>query len=111
MEINEEQYRKIQDLLPQQRGHVKIANLTVLNALVYRCENGCKWRALPEKFGHRHVIYMRLNRWAKSGVLERVFWALQAEGLTGLEVPSLDSTAVKVHPDAHGASKKTGNRR
>jgi hypothetical protein len=50
-------------------------------------------------------IYMRLNRWAKSGVPERVFWALQAEGLLGLEVLSLDSTAVKVHPDAHGASK------
>jgi transposase len=111
MEISEEQYRKIQDLLPKQRGHVKIENLTVLNALIYQCENGCKWRALPEKLGHRHVIYMRLNRWAKSGVLERVFWALQAEGLLGLEVLSLDSTAVKVHSDAHGASKKTGNRR
>jgi hypothetical protein len=55
---------------------------------------------------------MRLNRWAKSGVPERIFWALQAEGLLGLEVLSLDSTAVKVHPDAHGASKKreTGDR-
>jgi transposase len=106
MEISEEQYRKIQNLLPKQRGGVKIENLTVLNALVYRCENGCKWRALPEKFGHRHVIYMRMNRWAKSGVLERVFLALQTERLTGLEVLSLDSTAVKVHPDAHGASKK-----
>jgi transposase len=108
MEINEEQYRKIQDLLPKQRGHVKIANLTVLNVPVYRCENGCKWRALPERFGHRHVIYMRLNRWAKSGVLDRVFSVLQAEGLIGLEVLSLDSTAVKVHPDAHRASKKNG---
>jgi hypothetical protein len=67
--------------------------------------------ALPEKFGHRHVIYMRLNRWAKSEVPERFFWAIQAEGLLGIEVLSLDSTAVKVHPDAHGASKKTGNRR
>jgi hypothetical protein len=49
---------------------------------------------------------MRLNRWAKSGVPERVFWAIQVEGLIGIEVLSLDSTAVKVHPDAHGASKK-----
>jgi hypothetical protein len=39
------------------------------------------------------------------------FSALQAEGLLGIEVLSLDSTAVKVHPDAHGASKKTGSRR
>ncbi|MDR1398832.1 MAG: transposase, partial [Treponema sp.] len=70
MEISEEQYRRIQNLLPTQRGHVTIANLTLLNALIYRCENGSKWRALPERFGHWHVISMRLNRWAKSGVLE-----------------------------------------
>jgi hypothetical protein len=45
-------------------------------------------------------------------VLERIFWALQAEGLLGLEVLSLDSTAVKVHPDAYRVSKKreTGDR-
>jgi transposase len=85
--------------------------LTLLNALVCRGENGCKWRALPEKFGHWHVIYMRLNRWARSGVLERVFSALQAEGLIRTEVLSPDSTSIKVHPDAYGASKKAGNRR
>jgi hypothetical protein len=44
-------------------------------------------------------------------VPEWVFEVLQTGGLIGLEVLSLDSTAVKVHPDAHGASKKTGNRR
>ncbi|MDR1399146.1 MAG: transposase, partial [Treponema sp.] len=87
------------------RKQVTIPNRTLLNALIYRCENGSKWRALPERFGHWHVISMRLNRWAKSGVLERVFCALQAAGLVGIETLSLDSTAIKVHPDAHRASK------
>ena len=49
---------------------------------------------------------MRLNRWAKSGVLEGVCLALQAEGLAGMETLSLDATSIKVHPDAHGALQK-----
>jgi transposase len=106
MELKEKQYKWIKPLLPKQRGNVKIDNQTLLNALIYICENGCKWRALPEKFGPWHSIYVRLNRWAANGVLERVFTALQADGLVGMGVFSLDSTSVKVHPDAHGAQKK-----
>jgi transposase len=106
MELNEKQYQRIAGLLPTQRGNVTIPNHTLLNALIYRCENGCKWRALPKTFGDWHVIYVRLNRWSLNGVLERVYTALTAEGLLDMSVCSLDSMAVKVHPDAHGASKK-----
>jgi len=73
--------------------------------------------ALPQEFGNWSTIYVRLNRWAKSGVLDRVFEALQKEQLISLkiETASLDSTIVKVHPDGTGALKKqdhspSGNR-
>jgi transposase len=71
-------------------------------------ENGCKWRALPETFGPWHTIHVRINRWAKNGVLERVFHALQEEQITNrrITVVSLDSTPVKARPDATGALKK-----
>ena len=111
MELNEQQYQRIAALLPVQRGNVKIENRTLLNALIYRTENGCKWRALPESFGNWHGIYVRLNRWSENGVLERVYKALVTERLIGCEVYALDSTAVKVHPDAQGARKKTVRRR
>jgi hypothetical protein len=39
--------------------------------------------------------------------MERVYNALSAEGLIDMSVRALDSTAIKVHPDAHGARKKT----
>jgi hypothetical protein len=42
MELTEKQYKRIEGLLPIQRGNVKISNLTLLNALIYRGENGCK---------------------------------------------------------------------
>ena len=111
MNLKENQYKQIEKLLPKQRGNVKIHNRCLLAALIYRCENGCTWRALPQSFGPWHIIYVRLNRWAKSGVLERVYTALAKQGLRTMNVAALDSTAIKVHPDAHGARKKTVNRR
>ncbi len=49
-----------------------------------------------------------MNRWSKNGVLNRVFVALQTEGIIqiNVEVVCLDSTSVKVHPDGTGALKK-----
>jgi transposase len=107
--LNEKQYNLIKGYLPVQRGNVKISNLTLINAVLYIAENGCKWRSLPEKYGNWHTIYTRLKRWAERGVLERLFIGLQKENLIRVSVTclGLDSTSVKVHPDAAGALKKT----
>ena len=45
-------------------------------------------------------------------MLERIFAALQAEGIIRIDVKivCLDSTSVKVHPDGTGALKKEENR-
>ena len=109
MEITEEQYTRIEDSLPVQRGNVSLTNLQVLNAILYVAEQGCKWRGLPKRFGRWHTIYMRMNRWAKNGVLDRVFEQLQLQQIVRIKIEafSLDSTSVKVHPDGTGALKKT----
>ena len=108
MEITQEQYQLIADEFPKHRGTVKVSNRRALNGILYILEHGCKWRALPERFGNWHTIYMRMSRWAASGVLDRVFQRLQQEQLIDPEVLGLDSTSVKVHPDATGALKKRG---
>ena len=100
MILKENQYRRIAKLLPTQRGNVKIDNRDMLNALIYRCKNGCSWRDLPKEFGNWHVIYMRFSRWVKNEVLERIYTVLSEEGLRQANVYVLDSTSVKVHPDA-----------
>ena len=109
MELTQEQYERIADCLPVQRGNVKLSNLEVLNAILYVAENGCKWRRLPERFGNWHTVYTRMSRWAKKGVLDRVFARLQQEQIITIKVEavSLDSTVVRVHPDGTGALKKT----
>ena len=112
MEITAEQYEKIKDSLPVQRGNVRLTNLNVLNALLYVAEHGCKWRGLPKHFGNWHSIYVRMNRWAKNGVLDRVFEKLQLEQIVRITIEafSIDSTIVKVHPDGTGALKKADPR-
>jgi transposase len=109
MEITQAQYRRIEGCFPRQRGNVSISNLQVLNAILYVAENGCKWRGLPKRYGNWHTIYTRMNRWAKAGVLDRVFTALQEEEIIRIKVEALglDSTIVQVHPDGTGAEKKT----
>ncbi len=112
MQISEAQYQRIEPILPRQRGNVSLSNLSVLNAILYVAEQGCKWRGLPKHFGNWHTIYTRMNRWAKSGVLDSIFEKLQREQIVRIriEAVSLDSTVVKVHPDGTGALKKTARK-
>ena len=53
-----------------------------------------------------------MNRWSKSGVLDRVFAQLQQAQIirVRIEAVALDSTVVKVHPDGTGALKKTARK-
>ena len=109
MQLTPEQFQLLAPCLPKQRGNVSLPNLQVLNAILYIAEQGCKWRALPAHYGNWHTIYTRMNRWAKWGVLDRVFEQIQRLQIARIkiEVVSLDSTSIKVHPDATGALKKT----
>ena len=108
MEITQAQFEQIEHCLPTQRGNVSLSNLTVLNAVLFVAEHGCKWRGLPKKFGNWHTIYTRMNRWSKAGVLDRVFEQLQRAQVVRIKIEavSLDSTSIKVHPDGTGALKK-----
>lgn len=94
MELTEAQYERIAPFLPVQRGNVRIPNLLVLNAILYVAEHGCTWRGLPERFGNWHTVYVRMSRWSKSGVLDRVFTQLQQERILRVRLE-----AVKDHPD------------
>lgn len=108
MEITKEQYQRIEPYLPVQRGNVEIDNITFVNAILYVVENGCKWRGLPKQFGKWNSVYQRCRRWARSGVLQKLFITLQKERIIAIniEIIAVDSTSLIVRPDAHGAIKK-----
>ena len=101
------QYAKIHPYLPVQRGNVRISNIVFINAVLYVLENGCKWRALPERFGKWQTVHARFRRWSRSGVLERLFAALREQDVADEDADcfGLDSTSAEVHPDGTGARK------
>jgi transposase len=105
--LSGEQFELIEHLLPKQRGNVAIDNLTFLNAVLYVAVNGCTWRGLPRTYGRWHTVYTRMSRWAKAGVLDRVFEELQLLNVVRvkIEVVSIDSTSVKVHGGGTDALK------
>jgi transposase len=113
MEWTQADYERIVDLLPRQRGNVKINHLTFLRALQYMAENACRWRALPEKFGKWDTIYQRFRRWIDLGVFDRIEKELQSQAIDikGIKSLALDSSYVKVHPDGTGAPQKKGRNR
>ena len=110
MEISKKQFEKIKNLMPFERKPAKISNQQFLNALLYIVKNGYKWRSLPEKFGKWHTIYMKFNKWSKNGTTQRNFEELQSQNIIDVQskILCLDSTNVKVHPNASGARKSSG---
>jgi hypothetical protein len=56
--------------------------------------------------------YVRMLRWSESGVLQRLFEALQLTGIIQIDVQiiHMDSTSVRAHQDATGAPKKRASK-
>ena len=71
MELTKTQYKKLEGLMPIARKPVKISNYEFMCAMLYIVENGCKWRALPKKYGNWHTIYMIFSRWSKNGTIAK----------------------------------------
>ena len=97
--------------MPVARKPATISNYQFLCALLYIIENGCKWRALPKEYGNWHSVYMKFSRWSKNGTIQKIFDEMQKMELikTDTDVLCIDSTSIKVHPDAAGARKSNGN--
>ena len=107
MKLTKKQFAKIERLMLITRKPAEISSYQFLCALLCMIENGCKWRALPKRYGKWHTIYMRFNRWSKNGTIQKVFEKMQKMNLIDIrtDVLCIDSTSIKVHPDASGARK------
>ncbi len=97
MQLTEAQFNRISDLLPRQKGNVRLDNLQVLNAILYVATSGCQWRALPQKYGKWNTVYTRMMRWSKAGILDRIFERLQREQIIRIyiEVSTVEPTDEK----------------
>ena len=87
-----------------------------IEAIVWRHDNGAKWRQIPAGLGPWWMAAQTFSRWSRLGAWERLLEAAQRRGgveagmagLTASEaVPrTLDGTSVRAHHKAAGAAKK-----
>lgn len=81
-------------------------------AVFYWARTGIPWRDLPSEFGAWDAVYNRLRRWIHSGRLKKLFEAMAAQpACDGTLRVMIDSTIVRAHQHAAGASKKRAGRR
>ena len=59
--------------------------------------------------GNWKIGYQRFNRWAKTGVFERIFKLLASDHDN--EYMMIDTTIVRAHQHSAGARKKTARKR
>ncbi len=99
--ISDTDWDRVKDRLPT-RGPKTNTRLFV-DAVLWVARTGSPWRDLPGRFGNWSTAFRRFRRWAEAGVWGRVLEHVRDPDVSTLV---LDSTVVRAHPAAAGASKK-----
>ena len=76
-----------------------------LSAIVWRHQNGAKWRSVPAELGPWSRAAQTFIRWARLGVWERLLALAQEQGVE-LGMTFLDGTSIRAHQKAAGARRK-----
>src|SRR3954464_4388161 len=79
-----------------------------LSAIVWRHQNGAKWRAIPADLGPWSRAAQIFIRWALLGVWERLLLLAQERGVQ-LGMTFLDGTSNPGSPESGGGSPKGGS--
>ena len=64
MELTQTHFEHIAHLFPKQRGNVSLSHLTVLDAILYVAEQGCKWRGSNSRW---RGSSLRIAGWSRCG--------------------------------------------
>jgi transposase len=108
--LTDEQWAALEPLVLEVRPRGKTPHEDLRQtreAILWRHQNGAKWRAIPAELGAWWKAAQTFIRWAKKGVWERLLeLARERAGGADLGMAFLDGTNIRAHAKAAGAPKK-----
>jgi transposase len=76
-----------------------------IEAIIWRHENGAKWRQIPAELGRWWRAAQTFNRWSHLGVWQRLLERAQDQGGVPMGMAFLDGTSIRAQHKAAGARK------
>src|SRR5215208_1530348 len=109
MGLTDEQWEVLAPLIEACRPAAKVPPRHLrrtISAIIWRHDNGAKWRSLPEALGPWWMAAQTFIRWSRLGVWERLLLLVQERHGLELGMVFLDGTVVRAHHKAAGARKE-----
>ncbi len=106
--LSDVQWGVLEPLIEQVRPHAKVPQKHLrrtMSAILWRHQNGAKWRSIPTEFGPWWMAAQTFIRWARLGVWERLLTLVQEQGIA-LGLTFLDGSSIRAHQKAAGAARK-----
>jgi transposase len=100
-------WAELEPLINEVRPHCKVPHDNLrqtIEAILWRHQNGAKWRAIPGELGPWWKAAQTFIRWGHLGVWERLLELVQERGVA-LGMTFLDGTNLRAHQKAAGAKK------
>ena len=110
--LSDAQWKVLEPLIEAVRPRGKTPPRTLrrtIEAILWRHQNGAKWRSVPAELGPWWAAAQTFIRWARKGVWGRLLERVQRSGIS-LGMVFLDGTNVRAHQKAAGAAKKNATR-
>ena len=106
--LTDARWAELEPLIDEVRPPCKVPHDNLretIEAILWRHQNGAKWRSIPGELGPWWKAAQTFIRWAHLGVWERLLNLVQQRGVA-LGMAFLDGTNIRAHHKAAGADKK-----